>query len=272
MILGISGYYSFGKSHMDTQSIFTGSTKSIRYALNFFSVASFHFCFPLKKYFRRRREGNKDVESSCQGPASTAVNSIGVYTIAGPINEGPTSDEKTNRRKNNYDNVAIVDNSVMYAVPVKIKKTTEGERKIQKDDGSLKVNGITENKENGVIMSENELYEPCPNIDHSVDENSNYLVKYENVKSNDKINNEEETGDDSQIMYENNELYSSSVDLAEDGTELHPDVTYENFPNDINHSSDWYVWPINLKSVQYLTDSGLIIRILQLRIDLIMKN
>ena len=84
-------------------------------------------------------------------------------------------------------------------------------------------------------MSENELYEPCPNIDDSVDENSKYQVKYENVESNDKINNEEETDDDSQIMYENNELYSSSVDLAEDGTELDPEVTYENVPNDMNH-------------------------------------
>ena len=132
--------------------------------------------------------------------------------------------------------MAIVDNSVMYAVPVKIKKTkAEEERKTQKDEGSLKVNGITENKENGVIMSENELYEPCPNIDDSVIENSKYQGKYENVESNDKINNEEETDHDSQIMYENNELYSSSVDLAEDGTELDPYVTYENVPNDMNH-------------------------------------
>ena len=127
----------------------------------------------------------------------------------------------------------------MYAVPVKIKKTkAEEERKIQKAEGSLKVNEITENKENGVIMAENELYEPCPNVDDSVDEKSKYQVKYENVTNNDKIKNEEETDDDSQIMYENNELYSSSVDLAEDGTELDPDVTYENVPNGINHNSD----------------------------------
>ena len=192
--------------------------------------------FPQKNHFRRRREGNKDEESTYQGLASPAVNSIGVYTIPGPINEGPTSSENTNKRKNNYDNVAIVDNSVLYAVPVKTKKTkAEEERKIPIEDGSLKVNAITENKENGVIMSENELYEPCPNIDDSVDENSKYQVKYEKVESNDKINNEEETDYGSQIMYENNELYSSSVDLAEDGTELDPEVTYENVPNDMNH-------------------------------------
>ena len=195
--------------------------------------------FQKKKHFRRKGKGNKDPESTGQGLASPAANSIGVYTIAGPINEDPTSNEKTNKRKNNYDNVAVVDNSVMYAVPVKIKKTkAEEERKIEKAEGSLKVNEITGNNENGVIMSENELYEPCPNIDDSVDENSKNQVKYENAESNDKINNEEETDDDSQMMYENNELYSSSVDLAEDGTELDPDVTYENVPNDINHSSD----------------------------------
>ena len=89
--------------------------------------------FQKKKHFRRRREGNKDEESTYQGLVSPAVNSIGVYTIAGPINEGPTSSENTNKRKNNYDNVAIVDNSVMYAVPVKTKKTkAEEERKIPK--------------------------------------------------------------------------------------------------------------------------------------------
>ena len=122
---------------------------------------------------------------------------------------------------------------------LKTQKTkAEDERRIQIDEGSLQVNEITENKENGLVMSENELYEPCPNVDDSVVENSKYQVKYENVESNDKINNEEETDDDSQIMYENNELYTSSVDLAEDGTELDPEVTYENVPNDINHSSD----------------------------------
>ena len=132
--------------------------------------------------------------------------------------------------------MAIVDNSVMYAVPVKTKKTKAAEeRKPQKDEGSLKVNAITEN---GVTMSENELYGPCPNIDDSIDENSKYQVNYENVESNNKINNEEQTDDDSQIMYENNELYSSLVDLAEDGTELDPEVTYENVPYDNNHSSD----------------------------------
>ena len=224
---------------MKTQSIYTRSTKRIRHALNLFNVASFYFYFPKKKHFRRKGKGNKDPESTGQGLASPAANSIGVYTIAGPINEDQTSNEKTNKRKNNYDNVVIVDNSVMYAVPVKIKKTkAEEERKIQKAEGSLKVNEITENKENGVIMAENELYEPCPYIDDSVHEKSKYQVKYENVESNDKINNEEETDGDSQIMYENNELYSSSVDLAEDGTELDPEVTYENVPYDNNHSSD----------------------------------
>ena len=197
------------------------------------------FLFSKKNHFRRKGKRNKDPESTGQGSASPAANSIGVYTIAGPINEDPTSNEKTNKRKNNYDNVVIVDNSVMYAVPVKIKKTkAEEERKIQKAEGSLKVNEITENKENGVIMAENELYEPCPYIDDSVDEKSKYQVQYENVESNDKINNEEETDGHSQIMYQNNELYSSSVDLAEDGTELDPEVTYENVPYDNNHSSD----------------------------------
>ena len=171
--------------------------------------------------------------------STSPVQSIGIYTMAGHINEGLITDKKTNNGRKNYDNVAIADNSVLYAVPVKKKKPkVEEARKIQQEKDLLKVDAITQNHNDGVIMSENELYEPCPDVDNFVEENSKHQAKYENAGSNEKINNEEDTDDDSQIMYENNELYSSSVDLAEDGTELDPAVTYENVPNDIDHSND----------------------------------
>ena len=203
------------------------------------TVASFHYQFS-KKHFRKTRDGHKEAESTCQGSVSP-VQSIGVYAIAGHINEGLITDKATNNKKKNYDNVVIADNSVLYAVPVKTKKRKAEEAgKVQLEEGPLKVDAITQNYNDGVIMSENELYEPCPDVDNFVEENSKHQAKYENGGSNEETNNEEETDDDSQIMYENNELYSSSVDLAEDGTELDPGVTYENVPNDINCSSDWH--------------------------------